>query len=173
MKIKTTPPSALVVRCADNRFQPAMAEFIHTKLRLSEGDYIPLTIPGSIQGLALQMVSPKSFKILKEQIELLLENNKAIPRIVLINHEGCRAYSELAERFAHLFAGKVADKQKEDLELAAHVIGEIADHFGHDVWIELFMARVKDDGEIFFEPVNKAANDLSLDLQASGNTGKK
>ena len=147
------PPKALIIHCSDPRFQRAFREFKSKELGLEEGQYIPLIVPGSVASMCLGTFLPKNLKIMREQIELLLEHyHDPSERIILINHEECRSYGVMVARLQHVLTSDVGAKQMDDLEFAAGLIRQIATRYGAHPKIEMYMARVrKEDGEIFFE----------------------
>jgi hypothetical protein len=152
-QLNLDPPKALVIHCGDPKFQKAFREFKTQQLGLEEGQYIPLIVPGSIASLCVGTFLPKNLKIMKEQIELLLKHYPS-ERVILINHEGCRSYGAMAAKLQHVLPADIGAKQVDDLEFAAGLIRQIAQHYGAHAKVELYMARVrKEDGEIFFERV--------------------
>jgi hypothetical protein len=153
-KLNLEPPEALVIHCSDPRYQKAFREFTTRELGLEDGHYIPLIVPGSVASLCVGTFLPKNLKIMKEQIELLLQHSST-ERIVLINHEGCRAYGAIAEKLEHLITTTVSAKQVDDLKFAAGLIRQIAHRYGGHIQVEMYMARVrKEDGEVVFERVH-------------------
>jgi hypothetical protein len=149
-------PKALIIHCGDPKFQKAFREFKSRELGLEEGQYIPLIVPGSVASLCVGTFLPKNLKIMREQIELLLKHYPT-GRVILINHEGCRSYGAMAAKLQHLIASSIGARQVDDLKFAAGMIREIARHYGAQVNVEMYMARVrKEDGEIVFERVHAA-----------------
>src|SRR3989338_9922672 len=97
---------AVVVYCSDPRFQEAFRLFL--KKELSIEYYAPIVVPGSISSIGLELVMPKHLKTLKDQIEFMVTHGKS-PRLILINHEDCRAYEKLHKIVAQLLKKKQAD----------------------------------------------------------------
>lgn len=153
-KLNLDPPQALIIHCGDPKFQKAFREFKSRQLGLEEGQYIPLIVPGSVASLCVGTFLPKNLKIMREQIELLLKHYPS-ERVILINHEGCRSYGAIAAKLEHVLTGNVLARQVDDLKFAAGIIREIGRHYGAQIPVEMYMARVrKEDGEIFFERVH-------------------
>jgi len=153
-RLSLTPPKALIIHCGDPRFQKAFSEFKQQQLGLEEGQYIPLIVPGSVASLCVGTFLPKNLKIMREQIELLLKHYPS-ERVILINHEGCRAYGALVEKLQHVISADIGTKQKEDLEFAASIVRQIAQRYGFHPKVELYMARVcQEDNEVIFERLN-------------------
>src|SRR5438093_11977281 len=130
--LRSEPPKALVIHCIDPRFQKAFDEFIHGKLGFGEGEYIPLVVPGGIASVCMGISAylPKHHKILREQIQLALELYQAQePRVILINHEDCRAYSNLMKKLpAFAIHGiTLLTRQMDDLKVASSLIEQIAE----------------------------------------------
>jgi hypothetical protein len=53
------PPEAIVVHCADPRFQEAFEEFLKTELKLEKGKYIPIVISGAVASLSEPLSFPQ------------------------------------------------------------------------------------------------------------------
>jgi hypothetical protein len=109
---------AIVVHCADPRFQKAFREFINKELKLEEGKYIPIVISGAVASLSEPSSFPKEFKVVSDLIDLFLTRHNSIKMIVLINHEDCKKYEAMKGVLGRLFLGKlatIAEKQKKDL----------------------------------------------------------
>jgi len=152
-KLVQMSPRAIVIHCGDPRFQAAFREFLASKA-LAEGFYIPLIIPGSIGNLVLSL-RPKHVKVITEQLNLYLHRYPNI-RIIVINHEDCKAYAATVEKFRAFIPVTVFQKQKADLTLGAKAIAAIAKQHGGTPTVELYMARIKEGEEIVFERVEEA-----------------
>ncbi len=156
--LRSEPPKALVIHCIDPRFQKAFDEFIHEKLGLDEGEYIPLLVPGGIAsvGMGISEFLPKNHKVLREQIQLALEVYQAQePRVILINHEDCRAYASLMKKLPSfaIHGMTMLTRQMDDLKVASTLIEQITEKTGRRATFELYMARIGNTGEIVFEPI--------------------
>ena len=98
-------PKGLVIHCSDPRFQKAFKDFIHNNLKLKEGEYIPIVLPGSIMSLGsnISILMPKRQKVLLDNVKLMLEHNQGRPiRLILINHEDCKGYAEILGKIRQL-----------------------------------------------------------------------
>jgi hypothetical protein len=87
--IDKPPPSALVIHCADPRFQTAFRRFVNEELGIAT--YVPVVLGGGIHGLANRTVLPKNFKVLWQQIKFALTVIK-VPEVIIINHQDCVWY---------------------------------------------------------------------------------
>lgn len=156
--IRSEPPKALVIHCIDPRFQKAFDEFIHEQLGLDEGEYIPLLVPGGVAsvGKGISEFLPKNHKVLREQIQLALEVYQAQePHVILINHEDCRAYSNLMKKLPSFAIRGITmlTRQVDDLKVASILIEQITEKMGGRCKFELYMARIGNTGEIVFERI--------------------
>lgn len=131
---------ALVIHCADPRFQTAFRRFITEELGLK--NYTPITLGGGIHALSSQAFLPKNFKILWEQVKFYVKQGD-IHRIIFINHEDCKWYEKM---HGHLSKFDLPAKSQEDLISAARVILE--DFAG--VHLETYFAHLNGD-EVTFE----------------------
>ena len=142
-----TPPKAIVLHCSDPRFQRAFAQFIREDLHLQEGEYVPMIITGSVASLAEPLMMPKEFKFMRERVEQVLEWFGSINRIILINHEDCRHYEYLRNKFGGLFmrhAGHITEKQKRDMQEVARKLFALVAPARE---VRLYYARIVGNGE--------------------------
>lgn len=87
------PPTALVIHCADPRFQQAYRSFLTGELGISH--YVPIVLGGGIHALGAQTFLPKNFKATWQQVKFMLDNF-GLKDVVLINHDDCRWYQKLS-----------------------------------------------------------------------------
>jgi len=155
MKISQKTPKAIVIHCSDPRFQEAFQGFISKNLNLSQGEYIPLVIPGSIAFLGgnISMFMPKNWKAIMDHLkEAMAQFRGREVRIILINHEGCAEYEKIVGRARKIFSAlpDTIERQVEDLGTVAKVIEKLSKQFGVNCQIGLYMARV-DKEEVVFD----------------------
>jgi hypothetical protein len=147
--LNSQPPEAIAVYCSDPRFKDATERFIREELKLQ--NFAAVVVPGSIGHLMFQFIKPKSFKFLKEQLELLAQNNPNVKRIVLINHEDCKWYHEVGATLHHILASeKLADVQKSDLKAVIRILHDI---LKPKVDIEVYFAALQPDKTIKFDKI--------------------
>ena len=156
MKISKEDPGAIVIHCSDPRFQGAFQAFIAKNLSLNPGEYVPMIIPGSIAFLGgnISMFMPKNWKALMDHLKDALDQFKGREvRIVLINHEGCSEYGKIVGKAKKIMSAlpDVIERQIQDLGTVAKVIEKLSGQFGVNCQIELYMARVEEDGEVVFD----------------------
>lgn len=159
-QLKTESPEALVIHCSDPRFQQSFKELLHETLGLTDGEYIPIVIPGSVSaiGLGIERLLPKNFKILRDQLELMLSTyheSKEL-RLIIINHEDCRGYQNLLTRLTNVlpaFARNAVGYLEGDLAYAGSVVKRLASAQGINCSLELYMALIAEGGEIVFNEV--------------------
>lgn len=107
--LQSLAPEALVVHCADPRFQDAFRGFATDQLGLK--NYAPLAIGGSIHAVGSQTQLPKNYDVLWDQISFFI-NHASIDRVVIINHADCAWY----KANVHLYPeADLDDKEKADL----------------------------------------------------------
>ena len=88
-RLEKSPPEAIVVHCADPRFQTAFRRFVTEELGFK--NYTPLVIGGGAHSFGMQEFRPKNFKTLWEQVKIFLDLQK-VKQVVVINHEDCLWY---------------------------------------------------------------------------------
>ena len=143
------PPDAFVVHCSSPRFTQAFDAFIKS---LGITHPIRIIVPGGLSslGAGLEFILSKQFKVLRDQIELLVEEHPHMtPRFVLINHEDCRGYAFIESKHGQLLRSmtkyaNVLEKQQIDLQLAAKLVDDIAKRYLRGASVELYMARIAD-----------------------------
>ena len=136
----------LVIHCSDPKWRKAFEKFLEEELGLNH--YALIAIPGSVSSVSVEMTLPKRLKVLKDYMEFMIEHGKP-PRLVIINHEGCRMYRNL-ERFFRL---AVERQQTEDLAKAAGLFKKL---FPSLADIQIYMARIdraRTTAPVYFEKV--------------------
>ncbi|QQG45629.1 MAG: hypothetical protein HYW89_01775 [Candidatus Sungiibacteriota bacterium] len=140
---------AVVVHCSDPRFQEAFRRFIKEELKMEHP--APLVVPGSISSVGLELAMPKHLKTLKDQVAFMLKHGER-PRLVLINHEDCRAYAAFHGKLMHL----LLNRQLADLRKAAQIFQKIVPTLSN-LPISVYMARLDDkkppEERVYFEKI--------------------
>lgn len=138
-------PDALVVHCADPRFQEAFRQFLKEELRIRMPMVIAL--PGVTSHFGMQMVLPKNWYAMKSHLKTMTERHE-VRRVVLINHDDCKGYAKIADKLGGLV--KVPEWQKRHL----HGLGEfIRKEYLPNASFELYQARIRNAREIEFEKI--------------------
>lgn len=140
--INARTSEAVVIHCADPRFQIPFRRFIIEDLGIRS--YSPLVIGGGAHSLGAKSKLPESFRIVWEQMEFFI-NVSGLHRVILINHEDCLWYKKMESDLA---AEQLKDKGRKDLRISAETI---AAKFP-EVRIETFWAALN-DGQVSFEKV--------------------
>lgn len=138
-------PEAIVIHCADPRFQDAFSNFLSDKLALKPGSYVPIVISGAIASLTEPLSFPKEFKVLNDILMLFIDRYPSIKLVVMINHEDCRKYEQLKEKMGSLFllrAKDIIERQKIDLKKIARIILDAA---SKKMDIKMYYAKFADD----------------------------
>jgi len=127
-------PDALVIHCADPRFQEAFRAFVKDEL----GIRIPMVIalPGVTSHFGMQMMFPKNWYAMRSHIKTMTERHE-VGRVILVNHDDCKGYAKIADKLGGLI--KVPDWQRKHLHgLAEFIRKEYLPHAA----IELYQARI-------------------------------
>lgn len=95
-RLDAAPAEAMVIHCADPRFQVAIRRFVVETLGL--GNYLPIVEGGGVHALRAQQYSPREFETLWHQVTFMLNLFK-LPEVILIGHQDCRWYQNHAEHF--------------------------------------------------------------------------
>lgn len=143
--LNESDPEALILHCSDPRFQMAFRDFIAQELKIHH--YAPLVVPGSVSAIGVQDLEPKYFETLYEQLKLLVGLNK-VPRVVIINHEGCRAYEGLKGFFLARRVS-ITDQQQKDLLAAGRLFNDLLP----ESHVELYYAQLSDNKAIRFQKI--------------------
>ena len=141
-KLDRTPAEALVIHCADPRFQTAFRRFVTEELQLK--NYAPLVIGGAIHPFGAQEFFPKNLKVIWGQIKFFI-NEANIKRVIIINHDDCLWYKTMANFYA-----KLKTPLKGKLDLAPTAKSLMQDFAG--VRVDTYWAALDGD-EISFEEV--------------------
>lgn len=130
-------PEALVIHCADPRFQEAFRSFLSGELNIN----LPMVIalPGVTSHFGMQALLPKNWNAMKSYIRTMTERHQ-VARVVLINHDDCKGYAKIAVHFGGL--GKVVEAQRKHLHgLAEFIHKEFLPHAS----FELYQAHIVED----------------------------
>jgi len=118
--------SVLVVACAAYAYLPFLREFLDAHLKLPEGSYNLLAVPGGPQFLALSEYLPKFAWVGQKWVTFATEKLR-VRRIILVSHEACVWYGD--QRFVPALLHALGhgertmkDRQIEDLK---HVVASL------------------------------------------------
>src|SRR3989344_1298267 len=147
-KLNEGTPDALVVHCADPRFQEAFRAFLSEELDI----HLPMVIalPGVTSHFGMQFLLPKNWNAMKSYIRTMTERHQ-VGRVVLINHDDCKGYAKLAVHFGGLT--KVVDAQRKHIHGLAEFIRK---EFLPKASMELYQAHIVwglENREIEFEKI--------------------
>lgn len=141
-------PDALVIHCADPRFQEAFRVFLKDELDIR----VPMVValPGVTSHFGMQMVFPKNWYALKSYLKTMTERHD-VARVVIINHDDCMGYAKVADKLGGL--ARVPEWQRKHLYgLAGFVRKEYLPHAS----FELYQAHVAGEAgtrQVSFERV--------------------
>lgn len=141
-------PDALVIHCADPRFQEAFWSFVREEL----GIRIPMVIalPGVTSHFGMQAALPKNWNAMKSHLQTMTERHN-VSRVIIINHDDCRGYARIASHFGGL--AKIGDAQRKHLFGLAEFIRR---EFLPSAQFELYQAHIVGDPgqrEVKFEKI--------------------
>lgn len=131
-------PEAIVIHCADPRFQDAFRSFVRNELKLEPGKYATIAISGAVATLSDSLALPKHAKVITDLLETFFERYP-IKLVVLINHEDCKQYERMNTQLGRMFLARVAtmaERQKIDLGKVAKML--------------LQLSKVKADTRMFY-----------------------
>jgi hypothetical protein len=118
--------SVLVVACGGYAYLPFLREFLEQHLKLTEGSYNLIAVPGGPQFLALSEYLPKFAWVGQRWMTFAIEKLQ-VRRIVLVSHEACVWYGD--ERFVPALLHALGhgertmkDRQLDDLK---HVVASL------------------------------------------------
>jgi len=133
-------PEVLAIFCGDPRIQSPVNEFLHQTLGLTDGMYVPVTIPGGVASFTEASALPKEFKYVKEAVDFYIARFPSIQRIVLINHEDCAKYQALREKIGPFFrlAHDLTQRHVDDLAIVEKLLSAV---LSRPVSIERYYAR--------------------------------
>ena len=92
-------PDALVIHCADPRFQEAFRGFLKDDLSIRMPMVIAL--PGVTSHFGMQAALPKNWNAMRSYLQTMTERHQ-VGRVVLINHDDCKGYAKIASHFGGL-----------------------------------------------------------------------
>ena len=127
-------PDALVIHCADPRFQEAFRAFIREEL----GIRMPMVIalPGVTSHFGMQAALPKNWNAMRSYLRTMTDRHQ-VARVVLINHDDCKGYAKIADYFGGL--AKVGEAQRKHLHGLAEFIRK---EYLPSASFELFQAHI-------------------------------
>lgn len=138
-------PTALVIACSDGRWRPHIQDFVTNCLHL-DPHFDVLQVPGGAEPLTLADRVPKDFNFFRRRLDMLMRIHR-LRRIVMIAHENCAWYHELAIQH-----GKMDLRSRQIADLR-YVRTQLRDFFG-GVAIETYYARLDGNGsQVIFEAV--------------------
>lgn len=137
-------PDALVIHCADPRFQESFRAFLKYEL----GICMPMVIalPGVTSHFGMQMIFPKNWYSMRSYLKTMTDRHD-VARVVLINHDDCKGYAKIADKLGGLV--RVPEWQRKHLHSLADFIQK--EYLPHASF-ELYQAHVI--GEIGTREVN-------------------
>ena len=120
--------TVLVATCSSHDALPYVREFLDRHLKLPEGSYNLLAVPGGAQFMVLSEYLPKFSWAGRKWLAFAVEKLK-VSRIILVAHEGCSWYAD--ERFVPALLhqlvhgdGTAKDHQRNDLKEAVASLRE-------------------------------------------------
>ncbi len=137
-------PDALVIHCADPRFQEVFRAFLKNEL----GIRMPMVIalPGVTSHFGMQMVFPKNWYAMRSYLKTMTDRHD-VARVVLINHDDCKGYAKIADKLGGLV--KIPEWQRKHLHGLAEFIKK---EYLPRASLELYQAHIV--GEIGTREVN-------------------
>lgn len=141
--VDSAPARAMVIHCADPRFQVAMRRFVIETLGL--GNYLPIVEGGGIHALRAQEYSPREFETLWHQVTFMLNLFK-LPEVILIGHQDCRWYQNHAEHFDGV---EPESRCRLDLPIVAGMLISKLPHLR----VRCYWAGIENDKVVFTEVI--------------------
>ncbi len=142
--------TVLVVACSSHATLPYVREFLDRHLRLPEGSYNLLAVPGGAQFMTLSEYLPKFSWVGRKWLAFAVEKLK-VSRIILVAHEGCSWYAD--ERFVPALLHKhghgdwtAKDHQRTDLKEAVASLRDLLPAAS----AEAYFAEKSADGRLAF-----------------------
>ncbi len=143
-QLDTAPAEAMVIHCADPRFQVAFRKFATESLGLK--NYLPIVEGGGVHALRAEEYAPREFETLWHQVTFMLNLFK-LPEVILIGHEDCRWYQNHAEHFDGV---DPATRCRLDLPKVAEMLKQKLPH----LTIRCYWAGIEGD-KVTFTPADK------------------
>jgi len=132
---------ALVIHCADPRFQAHFHDFLRNALHLDR--YALVVVPGGPQFLAVAAdYLPKFSWVGWRWMKFLLDLARP-ERVILIGHDDCRWY---IQTILGRQSGNARPRVEKDLR---SVRDALAGRMGREAKVELYFARLEGDRAIF------------------------
>jgi hypothetical protein len=145
--------NVLVVACSGHEFQPYLREFLAEHLKLPEGTYNLLAVPGGPHFMALSEYLPKFAWAGQRWVGFAVDKLQ-VRRIILVAHDGCAWYAD--ERFVPALLRALGhgerplrDHQRDDLARAAASLRASLPV----VAVEAYFAAKESDGRLAFHRV--------------------
>jgi hypothetical protein len=142
--------TVLVVACSSYVTLPYVREFLDQHLKLPEGTYNLLAVPGGPQFMALTEYLPKFAWVGQKWINFAIDKLQ-VRRIILISHQDCSWYAD--ERFVPALLHKLGhhdqsphDRQRDDLKATAASLRSSL----HLSTIEAYFVEKAADGRLTF-----------------------
>lgn len=92
---KIVVPRVIVVCCSDPKYPEYRNEFIHVDLRLKDGEFCPIVIPGASLSFAGHEQLENERVALEKYIERLTRNFGTIRDIIHTVHEDCAGLKDI------------------------------------------------------------------------------
>ena len=141
-------PDALVIHCADPRFQRAFRSFLEEELNIRMPMVIAL--PGVTSHFGMQMMFPKNWYAMRSHLKTMIDRHN-VARVVLINHDDCKGYSKIADKLGGLV--KVPDWQRKHLRGLAEFVRK---EYLPSASFELYQAHIFEENgkrQVSFEEI--------------------
>ena len=135
----------VVVHCSDPRFQEAFQSFIRDELKILHPT--PIILPGGVSDVGVDMTHPHLMKAFREKVTLMLSLAEH-PRLVLINHDGCKAY-----RAFHPKHTDISRKQHDDLRKAADFFALVSNVKDTEIYMARWDEAWPTDQSVYFEKI--------------------
>lgn len=145
-KATARTPEALVIRCSDNRLQPGLSDFLRRWFGLISGEYVDLSVPGGLMALSGHASSffPESV-FLPAAVELQLKKAPSINVVIGINHDDCKKYEELYDKFGESSLLRGIHRVELGKDHAVEAISRIQELAPRKIGVHSFFARFSPD----------------------------
>ena len=150
--------STLVIACGSNVYLPYVRDFLAGHLKLAEGTYDFLSVPGGPQFLMLTEYLPKFAWAGQRWVKFLVSKHR-LKRVVLITHQDCAWYED--ERMLPLLLNRVVGSSVGSGSVSApeHRIDDLAgmarsvESLLPGIAVEAYFAQRETDGAVGFVKV--------------------